>query len=109
MERDKIETFIGFSIKSRNVVFGLDSVEIYKKRMYCLLICKSASENTEKDILKIAEKRNLPLIKTLDKTLEEITFKNNCKVLALTDKQLSKAVLCNLSSGYMLVKNISGV
>lgn len=107
--KDKIETFIGFSVKSRKIIFGINSIEIYKKKIYCLFICKTASENTEKNIIKLAEKLNVPLIKTVDKTLEEITFKDNCKAVALTDKQLSKAILDNLNDGFMPVKNMSGV
>ena len=104
--RDKIETFIGFSIKSRKAVYGLDSVIRYRKKMHCFLICKTVSENTEKEVLKLAQKYDLPLIKTVEKTLSEITFLDNCKVLALTNKELSKAVLDNLNSGYMLVNRI---
>lgn len=101
--KDKIETYIGFSIKSRKTVYGVDSIIKYKKRMYCLLICKSISENTEKEVSRLAEKDNLPLIKTVEKMLSEITFKDNCKVLALTSKELSEAVLNNLNSGYKLL------
>lgn len=103
--KDKIETYIGFSVKSRKVVIGLDSIEKSKKKIYCILMCITVSENTEKEVLKLAQKYNLPLIKTIGKKLCEIAFIDNLKVLALTDKELAKAVVNNLTKEYSLILN----
>ena len=50
---------------------------------------------------KIAEKYRCPLLLTTRKTLEELTFKENAKVMAVSDKALSKAILDNLENDFI--------
>ena len=107
--KSKIETYLGFAVKSGNIILGIDSIEYTKKRIYCIIICNTASKNLEKDVFKISDKHRVPIVRVSQGTLGDVLYKENCKVAAITDKQLSKAILENIDSMYMLVKNISGV
>ena len=46
-KKSKVETFIGFSVKARALVYGSDAVNRLKKA-YLILLCESAAENTKK-------------------------------------------------------------
>ena len=41
---DKIETYIGFSVKKGSVVFGLDCLTRYRKKLYHVVVTQSVAE-----------------------------------------------------------------
>ena len=73
---------------------GTNAVATLKKA-YLVIVCNSASENTKKEAEKLARKFGCPLIESKNKSLEQITHRENAKVMAISDKQLSDAVLSN--------------
>lgn len=100
MQRSKDLTFIGFSVKARKIVYGISLIADYRKRIYLLILCRSASENTKKTVMDFARYNNIKTLVTQDILLEEIVNKPNCKTIGLTDKNLAAAVLENIS-GYL--------
>ena len=44
---DKIETYIGFSVKKGSVVFGLDCLTRYHKKLYLVVVTQSVAEKTK--------------------------------------------------------------
>ena len=91
----KIESYIGFAIRSRKIVFGIDNIKIYRKRMHLIVLCPTASENLKREAEYLSGVKEIPLI-TTDAPLDELTFKNNCKIAAITDKSLANAVTDNI-------------
>lgn len=85
-------TFIGFAIKARKIAFGLNQIESCKKRIYLMIICHSASENTAKAAIALAEKRGAAALMTQGVLLEDIVNKPNCKSAAITDEELAAAI-----------------
>ena len=90
----KTDSYIGFAVRSGRIVFGIDNVERYRKRMYALVICPTASDNLRESARRFAERKAIPLV-TVDRPLEDIVFKSNCKLEALTDANMAKAVIEN--------------
>ena len=89
----KIETYIGFAIKKGSVVFGVDNIKYYRKKMYLLLYVESLSQNSL-DVLKlISERVGCTLSQITD---YEILQRKNCKALAICDKSLANAIIENL-------------
>lgn len=41
----KTDSYIGFAVRSGRIVFGIDNVERYRKRMYALVIVRRLSDN----------------------------------------------------------------
>ncbi len=103
MEKSKAETFIGFSIRANKCKIGFNAVSTLKKA-YVMVVCKTASENTVNDSKKLAKKLHARLYKTVKKNLEDITFRDNAKVLAITDKALSKAFIDNTDKEYIEIE-----
>ena len=98
--KTKAQTFIGFAIRARKCKIGMNALQTLKT-INLMICCKSASDNTKKQAKKIAEKYRCPLLLTTRKTLEELTFKENAKVMAVSDKALSKAILDNLENDFI--------
>ena len=91
MEKSKAFTFIGFAIKARKVKMGVNAVATLK-RAELLIVCHTASENTVKDAASLAKKLKAKLFVLNEINLSEVTFKENCKLIAITDKPLSEAI-----------------
>ena len=91
MEKTKISSYIGFSIRSGKVLFGIDSVEKYNKRIQLVLVSNTISENSLQNVKTVCEKKNVEYM-LLDFSIEDITKRNNCKVLGILNPELSKAI-----------------
>lgn len=100
--KSKAQTFVGFVIRSGKYRIGLNSVESLKKAEL-ILVCKSAAENSVKQIKSVAARLHCPLLLSVNKTLEEMTSKPNAKVMAVTDKALAKAILENYEEDFISV------
>lgn len=90
---NKIETYIGFAIKKGSVVFGVDTIKYYRKKMYLLLYVESLSQNSLYVLKLTAERVGCPLSQIQD---YETLQRKNCKALAICDKSLANAILENL-------------
>jgi len=97
--KTKAQTFIGFAIRAKKYRIGMNAVQTLKS-INLLVVCCSASENTIKDAKKVASKYHCPIIITKKIKLEDITFKENSKVMAITDKALAKAILDNCNNDF---------
>ena len=100
MDKSKAETFIGFAMRTGNFRIGANAAATLK-RANLMIVCSSASENTKKEAEKLAKKFKCPLIEPTVKTLEEITHRENAKVMAIADKSLSAAILDNLEKEFI--------
>ncbi len=92
MEKTKAFTFIGFAIKARKVKMGVNAVKTLKKAEL-LIVCSTATENTLKESVSLSKKLNSKLLVLNEVKLEEVVFKENCKLIAILDKALSKAII----------------
>ena len=92
MEKSKAFTFIGFAIKARKLRCGVNAISTLKKADL-LILCSSASENTKKDAVKLSKKLNAKLLVLNEVLLESVVYKDKCKLVAVTDNALAKAIL----------------
>ncbi len=83
--------YLGFAVRSGKIVYGIDNIERCRKRIYALVLCRTASGNLADKAKRFAERRGLPLVVT-EEPLEDIIYKSNCKIIALLDGNLAKAV-----------------
>ncbi len=93
MDSSKLHTFIGFSIKTGKYKIGLNAVNTLK-RADLVLVCPSASLNSKKEALKLSTRFKAPLFLTKEK-LEDLTHRENAKIMAIFDKKLTRAILEN--------------
>ncbi len=100
--KSKAQTFIGFAVRKRALVAGTNSVEATRLPIYFMLVCQSASDNTKKEAQKIANKKRCPLYESKE-PLEALTGKENCKVAAVCDKELSAAFIQYCDDTFTLI------
>ena len=100
MNKSKAETFIGFAMRARKFRIGVNAC-MTLKRASLVIVCRSASDNTKKDAEKLAKKFKCPLIEPVTKTLDDLTHRENAKVMAISDKELSEAILNNLEKDFI--------
>ncbi len=101
MVKSKIETFIGFCVKSRNLTYGGEAIERLRGGVYALIMCSSSAKNTQKLALKCKEKFSCPLIVCYS-GLENAVNKSGCKLVAVRDMALAKAIAEHLDGNYKL-------
>ena len=98
MEKSKIETYLGFSIRSRNIIFGAEMIEKKKKGVFLLVIDGSIGKNSLKSILNAQEKLGCPLYSTDAGVLAEWVHRPAVKAAAITDKNLALAIISSADS-----------
>lgn len=74
------------------------------KRIDLLIVCHTASDNTKEQAIKVAKKYKCPILETKGVTLEQLVYKENAKVMAVSDKALSKAILENSEKDLIATK-----
>ena len=100
MQGSKVLAYLGFARKAGKLRTGVNAISTLKSANV-LVVCESASENTVKDALKLARRFHCPLVSSAI-SVEEITGKENCKLLCVTDGNLAKAILNNLDGNFTL-------
>ncbi len=93
MNANKVFTYVGFSIKAKKIIFGVDNIVTSKKIAKVVLYSDSLSENSLKKLLEYAKLKNIDAYR-LD--LSAVLPNKNCKALGLTDSNLAEAVKSEL-------------
>ena len=91
---NKIISYIGFAIKSGACIMGQTPIKHTQKQVYLILCCNTASENLKNLALNVAKKHNCQVIIT-NCELQQLVKKDNIKIVALTDKNLSESIIKN--------------
>ena len=100
--KSKVETFIGFTLRSGKCRLGVNAIKTLKK-VELLLLCSTASENTVKDAVKLAKRFRTKLIVSKTTPIEILTGKEHCKLMAVTDLSLAKAIIGALDENFTLM------
>ena len=99
--RNRIETFIGFCIKKGKLTLGSGAVDTLKNDVYLLIVSSNASENAFKLAVKFKNRLRCPLL--ICKTdFESVVNRVGCKIAAVRDRVLAKAILESLDNDYEL-------
>lgn len=102
---NKIQSLIGFAIKSNSVIWGVDNLLLTKKPVRLVIMCYSNSEKNKIKLQTLAESKKITLIEFKTITLNELTHKRNVKVISLVNKELTKAILSeNYNECYEIIK-----
>lgn len=105
MQNNKIYTYVGFARRAGKFKAGLNAIKTVKKGIELLILCHSASPNAIKEAEKLSERFFCPLYKTVTFTVEDMMDKENCKLVAILDYELAKAIILNAGED---LKEISG-
>lgn len=93
MEKSKIETYLGFCIRSGKIVFGTDNIEKQKKGIFLIISDGEIGQNSFKIVCKCMDKFTCPLLISDNGILGEYLHRPAVKAVAITDKNLASAIL----------------
>lgn len=93
--RDKVKTLLGFALRSGKVIFGVDNIISLNKKKHIVITSSDLSENSFR---RLKENISIPILICKYATLQEISYRDNCKVIAITDKQMAEAIKNNFNS-----------
>lgn len=80
------------------------AVESEKKGVELLLLCGSTSENSVKVARKIQNRLHCPMLVCKEERLEDYVCKPECKIAAVKDKNLAKAIMDFVDSGFIYMR-----
>ena len=98
MEKSKIETYLGFCIRSRKIIFGVEMIERQKKGVSLLVIDGGIGKNSLKSILQVQEKLHCPLYITDEGMLGAWLYRPAVKAVAILDNHLASAMIKSAES-----------
>jgi hypothetical protein len=101
LAKSKVETYIGFAIKARKIAHGSGAISTLRGGVYLLIADGTAAKNTQKLSLKFKERFSCPLL-ICKYGFEDAVNKAGCKIVALRDRELSKAILDSQDENYEL-------
>ncbi|MCI8459272.1 MAG: hypothetical protein HFE46_06370 [Clostridia bacterium] len=104
MQKDKVDSLLGFAVKAGQLVFGADTLDTAKAKIYLIVMCSTTAENTKKKVWQTAEKKNIPLMQS-ENELQYAVSRKNCKVVAVTDKQMASAIIERCGQNYTLIRS----
>ncbi|MDE7082298.1 MAG: hypothetical protein K2O89_01165 [Clostridia bacterium] len=101
MANSKIDTYIGFCIKSGKISIGSGAIATLKGGVKLLVLDGTAAKNSKRLALKFKNRFNCPLI-ICKSGFERVVNREGAKIAAIRDEELSKAILQNSDDNYEL-------
>ena len=99
MANSKIETYIGFCIKSGKISVGSGAIDTLKGGVKLLVLDGTSAKNSVRLALKFKNRFNCPLL-LCKAGFERIVNREGAKIAAIRDEELSKAILQNLDDNF---------
>ncbi len=90
MVNAKIKSYIGFAIKSNQVVFGVDNLEVFRKKIHLIIVSDNISEKSMNRLKLVSQNKDAEILVFSD--VEGLTCRKNCKALGITNFELAKAI-----------------
>ena len=95
---NKLENYLGFCIRSRKILFGIDNVDKQRKGVYLLICDEELGRSSLKTLLHAQEKFGCPLLMAKKSVLSEYLHRPAVKAVAILDNNLAKAILSVVDS-----------
>lgn len=91
----KVESYLGFCLRARKIVFGAESIEKQRRGVYLLLADGAIGKNSLKSAVTAQGRLGCPLLLTQEGKLGEMLCKPAVKAVAITDGHLASAILAS--------------
>ncbi len=98
MEKNKIETYLGFCIRSRKIIFGTEMISRQKKGIKLLIFDGGMGANSLKIMVNSQKTHGCPLLQTDAGLLGELVHRPGVKAVAITEENLASAILSVVDS-----------
>lgn len=96
LEVNKIKTYVGFAIKSRSIIFGVDDIA-KSKNSHIILYSVLLGDSSKDKLIKFANNKNIEHYEFETQVFDELFENKNIKAIAITDKNLALAIKKNVT------------
>ena len=90
---EKIRAYLGFCLRAGKIIFGVDDIEMHRKKIHLLLVDEGLADNSLKRLVKANESFSAPLLTAEAGLLGELLHRPQVKAVAIKDFNLAKAIL----------------
>ena len=90
---DKYQTYINFAIRSGTIIYGLDNILQSNKKNFLIIIDKTFNEKNRAKLDTLQKEKKCDVVVQNEDTLVDVVNKVGVKVIAITNKELAKAIL----------------
>lgn len=87
---NNLEGLIGIARKAGFVIIGGENLSSYTKKLYLLLVDKSAGVSLKREMNFLAQKRDLQILEV--ENLAKIVCVQNCKAIGIKNKAFSENI-----------------
>lgn len=99
MSKSKIDTYIGFCIRSRKICYGSGAISALRHGAYLIICDGAAAKNTRRMAFKFKNRFNCTVLYCVS-GFEKAVNKEGCKIAALLDKSLAEAITACSDENY---------
>lgn len=93
----KLKSYFGFAIKSRNIIYGVDNI-LSSKRVKLIVISHTLADSSYHKVINFATKNNIDIIRLDSNTLKGYLNRENVLACGILDKNLAQAIQSNFSN-----------
>ena len=94
MNINKIKTYVGFAIKSRAIIYGLDQIK--EKKVKVVFFVDSMSDSSKLGCVKAAEKSECKHYQITGEEMLMLVDNPKIKAFAILNEDLAKAIVNNM-------------
>ena len=94
MNISKVKTYVGFAIKSKAIVYGLDQIK--EKKVKVVLFDNSMSDSSKQSLVKVALKNECTYFEISPEEMFQLVGENKIKAFAILNPDLAKAIENNM-------------
>lgn len=95
----KLSTYLGFSIKNKTMIFGLDNILSCRKHLYVIVVGDNLTDKNMGKVLTFAKCKNCTVVQVMQ-NFGDLICRPTCKLAAVFDKNLAKAIVANTQTIY---------
>ena len=94
MQNHKIKSYIGFAVKSNNVVFGLDNIMTSRVKVRVIIEDGTLGEASKRKLTNFLAHKDIPVVVLSDISLgSDILKRDKCKIIGVLEDNLAKAII----------------
>ena len=86
----KLTAYVGFSIKSRKIVYGYDNV-LSSRRVLLVMAADTINRTAKHELQEHCAEAGIPLEWVDEELIQQCVHRMGCKCIGLTDASLSRA------------------
>ena len=88
----RINSYIGFAIKSNHIIKGIDDLTKTRKKVSLILVSNELKGNSKDKVQQLSNSKNIPLKEIENQIFIDLNL-IGVKILGITDPNLAKAII----------------